>query len=52
MAYHLYPLTASQRMLQNACEEFGTTQVLTIGVCFHTHAGGFFSVKGMSDGRD
>ena len=33
MAYHLYPLTASQRMLQNACEEFGTTQVLTIGVC-------------------
>lgn len=33
MAYPLYPLTASQRMLQKAYEEFGTAQILTIGVC-------------------
>ncbi len=38
MAKTLYPLTASQRMLQQALEEFGTAQILTIGVCISIHA--------------
>lgn len=37
MANLFYPLTASQRMLQQAVEEFGTAQVLTIGVCISIH---------------
>ena len=37
MAVPLYPLTASQRMLQQALADFGTAQVLTIGVCISMH---------------
>lgn len=40
----LYPLTASQRMLQQALEEFGTAQILTIGVCVSLHAPVDFSL--------
>ncbi len=38
MALPLYPLTASQRMLLQAMDEFGTAQVLTIGVCISMRA--------------
>lgn len=38
MSNSLYPLTASQRMLQQALDEFGTAQVLTIGVCVSIHS--------------
>lgn len=44
MANILYPLTASQRMLQRAYEEFGTAQVLTIGVCVSIHSPVDFSL--------
>lgn len=44
MSNTLYPLTASQRMLQQALVEFGTAQVLTIGVCVSIHAPVDFSL--------
>lgn len=44
MANTLYPLTSSQRMLHQALNEFGTAQVLTIGVCISIHAPVDFSL--------
>lgn len=44
MTNTLFPLTSSQRMLQQALEEFGTAQILTIGVCISLHAPVDFSL--------
>ena len=44
MTNTLFPLTSSQRMLQQALEEFGTAQILTIGVGISLHAPVDFSL--------